>query len=192
MGIYIIYVVQSPLMCVCIIDHSSANRSMAAHNVSSHKLPVGFSPLLELLWQKEVAVKKIHITDRADWGPGKVSLAAWKHTGLKSPAQHREVLCVCSWKSCAWKQQRWSFMFIQAHWIPWNGVPTALHVLPATPWCLHALQLPPPWKQALFLTTTHPKALGWSTSVQRETRPWGSSAGFITLKMEVLAFLWWR
>lgn len=71
MGIYIIYVLQSPLMHICIIDRSSANRSIAAHGVSSHELPAGFS-----LYWSSYDRKKLAITDksqREDWVPVKAS-----------------------------------------------------------------------------------------------------------------------
>jgi len=58
MGISIIYVLQSPLMHICIIDHNIASRSIAAHGVSSHDVPVGFS----LYWSSS-DTKNLSIAD---------------------------------------------------------------------------------------------------------------------------------
>lgn len=58
MGISIIYVLQSPLMHICIIDHNSASRSIAAHGVSFHDVPLGFS-----LYWSSYDTKNLSITD---------------------------------------------------------------------------------------------------------------------------------
>lgn len=153
---------------------------------------------------------------RADWGLSKLpwlSGNTWIHMvkhGQASCSAIWEVLCACPCQLCAKKQQRSSFMFIKAHWIPSSGVPTAIHMLPATPYLLCSFLLlknkhffsPPPtlsplaWstgtcRGTLGLSPESPGHSSLSTSVQREARPLGSSAGFVTLKMVFSAFSWW-
>lgn len=178
MGIYIIYVVQSPLMCMCIVEHSSANRSIAAHGVSSHELPGGFS----LYWnscdrKKSGSKENIYNWCISEQTEACQSFLGWleTHGGHASCSATWEVLCVCPCQFCAEKQQRSSFMFIKAHWIPSSRVPTALHMLPATPCMLCSFLL---LKKKHFSPSPTLSPLAWSTgSVHRYLQ---RDLGFVT------------
>lgn len=144
MGIYIIYVLQSPLMHICITDHSSANRSITVHGDSSHELPAGFS----LYWSSYDG-KKLAITDKSqteDGVPVKAALAGWKHTEIKPHAQSpKKCSAYVHANSVHRNKQRWFFTYtFKCIQFPDLESPVAFHLLAATPCCFHALQLLPP------------------------------------------------
>lgn len=149
-GIYIIYVVQSPLMCICITEHSSANRSIAAHGVSSHELPGGFSLYWSSCDKKKKAVKKIYISDASQsrLRPVKASLAVWKHMDTHGKtwsslllSHLRSALCMSMPALCKEAAE----IVLHVHQSPLNSLIWGPHCYPhASSNTLPALQFPPP------------------------------------------------